>query len=165
VRAQGHALECRLYAEDPDHDDRPAPGRVIHYAAPEGPGIRFDSGVAAGSEVTVHYDPMLAKLVTWGPDRDEAMQRLRVALRETVVLGVTTNLSRLQAIVDHPAFRAGTVHTGFIEEHLAASAPPACPPPEAVAAAHAALQLSRTAPGSPEATTDPWETLGPWRLA
>jgi 3-methylcrotonyl-CoA carboxylase alpha subunit len=165
VRAQDHALECRLYAEDPDHDDRPAPGRVLHYAAPEGPGIRFDSGVAAGSEVTVHYDPMLAKLVTWGRNRDEAVQRMRAALRETVVLGVTTNLARLQAIVDHPAFRAGALHTGFIEEHLAAPAPPACPPPEAVAAAHAALQLGRTAPGSAEATADPWETLGPWRLA
>jgi 3-methylcrotonyl-CoA carboxylase alpha subunit len=164
VRVQGHALECRLYAEDPDRDDRPAPGRVLHYAAPEGPGIRFDSGVAAGSEVTVHYDPMLAKLVTWGRDRDEAAQRMRAALRRTVVLGVTTNLARLQAIVDHPAFRAGALHTGFIEEHLAAPAPPAGPPPEAVAAALAAMRLSRTAP-SPEATTDPWEALGPWRLA
>jgi len=165
VRAQGHALECRLYAEDPDHDDRPAPGRVLHYSAPEGPGIRFDSGVAAGSEVTVYYDPMLAKLVTWGRDREEAVQRMHAALRRTVVLGVTTNLARLQAIVDHPAFRAGALHTGFIEEHLSAPAPPACPPAEAVAAAHAALKLSRAAPASPEAAPDPWDTTGPWRLA
>jgi 3-methylcrotonyl-CoA carboxylase alpha subunit len=165
VRAQGHALECRLYAEDPDHDDRPAPGRVLHYSAPEGPGMRFDSGVAAGSEVTVHYDPMLAKLVTWGRDRDEAVQRMRAGLRRTVVLGVATNLARLQAIVDHPAFRAGALHTGFIEEHLAGLAPLPGPPAEAVAAAHAALQLSRTAPASPEASSDPWETTGPWRLA
>ena len=118
VRAQGHALECRLYAEDPDHDDRPAPGRILHYAAPEGPGIRFDSGVAAGSEVTVHYDPMLAKLVTWGLDREEAVQRMRAALRRTVVLGVTTNLARLQAIVDHPAF-VGRLHgqPGVVDHH------------------------------------------------
>jgi acetyl/propionyl-CoA carboxylase alpha subunit len=90
---------------------------------------------------------------------------MHAALRRTVVLGVTTNLARLQAIVDHPAFRAGALHTGFIEEHLAGQAPPAGPPPEAVAAAHAAVRLSLTAPGSPEATADPWETLGPWRLA
>jgi len=161
VRPQGHALECRLYAEDPDHDDRPAPGRILHYAAPEGPGVRFDSGVATGSEVTVHYDPLLAKLVTWGRDRDEAVQRMRAALRRTVVLGVTTNLARLQAIVDHPAFRGGALHTGFIEEHLAGHTAPAVAPPEAVAAALAAVRLASPAPaGAP----DPWETLGPWRL-
>jgi 3-methylcrotonyl-CoA carboxylase alpha subunit len=164
VRAQGHALECRLYAEDPDHDDRPAPGRVLHHAAPEGPGIRFDSGVATGSDVTIHYDPLLAKLVTWGGDRDEAVQRMRAALRRTVVLGVTTNLARLQAIVGHPAFAAGDLHTGFIEEHLAGRAAAADPPPEAVAAARAAVGLSSDAGCSPEAP-DPWESLGPWRLA
>jgi 3-methylcrotonyl-CoA carboxylase alpha subunit len=163
VRAQGHALECRLYAEDPDHDDRPAPGRILHYAPPEGPGVRFDSGVALGSEVTVHYDPLLAKLVTWGRDRAEALQRMRAALRRTVVLGVTTNLARLQAIVDHPAFEAGDLHTGFIEEHLATHRAPSEPPAEAVAAALAAVRLSRGAPGSPEAPApDPWETLGAW---
>jgi 3-methylcrotonyl-CoA carboxylase alpha subunit len=164
LRAQGHALECRLYAEDPDHDDRPAPGRVLHYAPPEGPGVRFDSGVAAGSEVTVHYDPLLAKLVTWGRDRGEAVQRMRAALRQTVVLGVTTNLVRLQAIVDHPAFREGALHTGFIEEHLAGHTAPNCPPPEAVAAALAALGPTRPAPGpAASAVPDPWATLGPWR--
>ena len=163
VRSQGHALECRLYAEDPDEDDRPVPGRILHYAAPEGPGVRFDSGVATGSEVTVHYDPMLAKLVTWGRDRAEALQRLRAALRRTVVLGVTTNLARLQAIADHPAFEAGELHTGFIDEHLAGHRAPAEPPPEAVAAALAALGRSRPAPSSPEAAApDPWETLGVW---
>jgi 3-methylcrotonyl-CoA carboxylase alpha subunit len=166
VRAQGHALECRLYAEDPDHDDRPAPGRVLHHAPPEGPGVRFDSGVATGSDVTVHYDPMLAKLVTWGHDRDEAVQRMRAALRRTVVLGVTTNLARLQAIVDHPAFRAGALHTGFIEEHLAGSTAPAVPPPEAELAAVAAMRLGRGTPSAPETTApDPWETLGGWRQA
>ena len=165
VRAQGHALECRLYAEDPDHDDRPAPGRILHHAAPEGPGIRFDSGVATGSDVTVHYDPLLAKLVAWGGDRDEAVQRMRAALRRTVVLGVTTNLARLQAIVDHPAFAAGDLHTGFIEEHVAGRATAADPPPEAVAAARAAVRLSRDAGCSPEIAADPWESLGPWRLA
>ncbi|HEY2945056.1 MAG TPA: biotin carboxylase N-terminal domain-containing protein [Vicinamibacteria bacterium] len=165
VCAQGHALECRLYAEDPDHDDRPSPGRILHQADPDGPGVRFDSGVATGSEVTVHYDPLLAKLVTWGRDRDEAVQRMRAALRRTVVLGVTTNLARLQAIVDHPAFRAGALHTGFIDEHLAGATLPVGPPPEALAAAHTALRLDGAGRASGDAAPDPWETLGPWRLA
>jgi 3-methylcrotonyl-CoA carboxylase alpha subunit len=166
VRAQGHALECRLYAEDPDHDDRPAPGRILHHAPPEGPGVRFDAGVASGSDVTVHYDPMLAKLVTWGHDRDEAVERMRAALRRTVILGVTTNLARLQAIVDHPAFHAGALHTGFIEEHLAGAKAPAEPPPEAEAAARAAMGLTRGTPGAAAAPApDPWESLGGWRQA
>jgi 3-methylcrotonyl-CoA carboxylase alpha subunit len=165
VAGRGHALECRLYAEDPDHDDLPSPGRILHLAAPEGPGIRFDSGIATGSEVTVHYDPLLAKLVTWGFDRGEAIERMAAALRRTVVLGVVTNLARLQAVVGNRAFRNGDVHTGFLDEHLREAAAPACPPPEAVAAAASALHRSRRDP-RPHATKapDPWHALGPWRL-
>ena len=77
---RGHALECRLYAEDPQNDDLPSPGRVLHLSEPEGPGIRVDSGLDAGSEVTVHYDPLLAKVITWGRDRPEAIERMRDAL-------------------------------------------------------------------------------------
>jgi 3-methylcrotonyl-CoA carboxylase alpha subunit len=162
VRALGHGLECRLYAEDPDHDDRPAPGRILHLVEPAGPGVRFDTGVATGSEVTVHYDPMLAKLVTWGHDRAEAMERMSAALRQAVVLGVTTNLSRLQAIVDHPAFRAGALHTGFIEEHLSGGSASAEPPPDAVAAALAAVRLAPRSSTGNGAAPDPWEALGSW---
>jgi len=166
VLGRGHALECRLYAEDPEHDDRPSPGRIIHLSAPEGPHVRFDSGVATGSEVSIHYDPMLAKIVSWGRDRGEAVAGMAAALRRTVVLGVATNLARLQAIVDHPAFRAGELHTGFIDEHLRAVVPPACPPPEALAAVAAALQRIRPAAsrGAAPAAPDPWTALGRWRL-
>jgi len=150
---------------DPDNNDLPSPGRILHLAAPEGPGIRFDSGIATGSEVTVHYDPLLAKLVTWGWDRGEAMERMAAALRRTAVLGVVTNLARLQAVVGHPAFRKGDLHTGFLDEHLRAPAAPACPPPEAVAAAVAALHRSRPDPRPrPARAPDPWDALGPWRL-
>ena len=165
VAGRGHALECRLYAEDPDHDDLPSPGRILHVAAPEGPGIRFDSGIAAGSEVTVHYDPLLAKLVTWGWSRGEAIERMAAALRRTSVLGVVTNLARLQAVVGHPAFRKGDFHTGFLDEHLRETTAPACPPPEAVAAAVAALHRSRPLPRArATAAPDPWDVLGHWRL-
>jgi 3-methylcrotonyl-CoA carboxylase alpha subunit len=170
VVARGHALECRLYAEDPERDDLPSPGRVLHFAEPDGPGVRFDAGIAAGSEVTVHYDPLLAKLVTWGADRDEAVARMADALARTAVLGVVTNLARLRAIVEHPAFRAGDLHTGFIEEHLRELTPRRCPPPLAIAAAAAALALratngrGRATSGADRTASDPWSELGGWRL-
>ncbi len=165
VVRRGHALECRLYAEDPQRDDLPSPGRVLHLSEPEGPGVRVDSGLDVGSEVTVHYDPLLSKIVTWGRDRIEATERMRDALRRTVVLGVVTNLPRLRAIVEHPAFEAGELHTGFIEEHLPELTPSPCPPPEALAAVAAALGLARDGRTSARrAAPDPWESLGPWRL-
>jgi acetyl/propionyl-CoA carboxylase alpha subunit len=165
---RGHALECRLYAEDPERDDLPSPGRILHLSEPEGPGIRVDSALAVGSEVTVHYDPLLSKIVTWGFDRREALERMRDALGRTVVLGVVTNLARLRAIVEHPAFEAGEVHTGFIEEHLRELAPRPCPPLEAVAAVAAFLSGHRRGgagePGPGRVAPDPWASLGPWRL-
>jgi 3-methylcrotonyl-CoA carboxylase alpha subunit len=164
VRAHGHALECRLYAEDPDRDDLPSPGRILLLAPPEGPGVRFDAGVETGSEVSVHYDPLLAKLVTWGRDRTESVARMRAALADTAVLGVTTNLARLRAIVEHPAFAAGELHTGFIDEHLRELSPAAGPPPEALAAALLALGTASPAAAGPRPVPDPWASLGGWRL-
>jgi 3-methylcrotonyl-CoA carboxylase alpha subunit len=167
VVARGHALECRLSAEDPRHGDLPSPGRILHFAPPDGPGVRFDGGIASGSEVTVHYDPLLGKIITWGATRAESIERMADALRRTVVLGVVTNLERLQAIVEHPAFRAGDLHTGFLEEHLAAVEAASCPPAEALAALGLALPqpgtAARSGAGAPRAA-DPWATLGPWRL-
>jgi 3-methylcrotonyl-CoA carboxylase alpha subunit len=165
VVGRGHAVECRLYAEDPWKDDLPSPGRVLHLAEPEGPGVRVDSGLDAGSEVTVHYDPLLAKVITWGRGRPEAIERMSDALRRTVVLGVTTNLPRLRAIVAHPAFLAGDLDTGFIERNLRDLVPSACPPIEAIAAVAAALSTSRPrrADGR-RAAPDPWASLGRWRL-
>ena len=167
VVRRGHALECRLYAEDPERDDLPSPGRILHLSEPEGPGIRVDSALAVGSEVTVHYDPLLSKVVTWGLDRREALERMRDALRRTVVLGVVTNLARLRAIVEHPAFEAGELHTGFIEQHLQQLAPCPCPPLEAVAAVAAALSGRGGGAGGARpgrVVPDPWVNLGPWRL-
>jgi 3-methylcrotonyl-CoA carboxylase alpha subunit len=165
LTTRGHALECRLYAEDPDRDDAPSPGPILHLSAPSGPGVRVDAGVATGSEVTIHYDPLLAKVVTSGARREESIERMAAALRETVVLGVATNHGRLRAIVDHPAFRGGALHTGFLDEHFAEAASAACPPAEAVAAAVAALQrAARTTPGGQAAAPDPWTALGGWRL-
>jgi 3-methylcrotonyl-CoA carboxylase alpha subunit len=167
IAPRGHALECRVYAEDPDNDDLPSPGRILLCVPPVAPGVRFDAGVETGSAVTVHYDPLLAKLVTHGPDRGFAIARMRAALRETVVLGVRTNLARLQAILEHPEFVAGRLHTGFLEEHKQALAVREPLSDDALAAAAAALSLSngRPARGEPRREAeDPWSRLGPWRL-
>jgi acetyl/propionyl-CoA carboxylase alpha subunit len=167
---RGHAFEARLYAEDPDRGDLPAAGRVLHYAPPEGPGVRFDSGIALGSSVPVFYDPLLAKLVTWGRDREEARQRLVDALKRTVVLGVATNLARLDAIAAHPAFRAGELHTGFLDEHLRETKSPPAPPLAFAAAALARLLAGRIAAAGANGSNgagpaaDPFASLGGWRL-
>jgi acetyl/propionyl-CoA carboxylase alpha subunit len=165
VVGRGHALECRLYAEDPWRDHLPSPGRVLHLAAPEGPGIRFDSGIAAGSEVSTHYDPLLAKVITWGRDRTESIERMAEALSRTAILGVTTNLALLRAIVAHPAFVAGALHTGFLDDNLADLPRPECPPPRVLSAALTASRLGRPgATGTGKAMPDPWELAGAWRL-
>jgi len=166
IRPRGHALECRLYAEDPERGDLPSPGRLLAWSMPEGPGVRVDAGVDSGSDVTVHYDPLLAKIVTWGASRPESLQRMTDALTRAVALGVTTNLSRLRAIVAHPAFLAGELHTGFLEQHFGAALPVEAPPREALAAVAAALVVeprSATGPGS-RAAADPWAEVGGWRL-
>ncbi len=112
----GHAIEARLYAEDPARGFLPATGRLDHLRFPEtGPHVRVDSGVKLGDAVTVHYDPLLAKLVVWGEDRPVALRRLSAALAGTQAVGVTTNLAFLAAVAAHPAFAAGEVDTGFID--------------------------------------------------
>ncbi len=166
VVPRGHAIEVRLYAEDPAHNFFPSPGPILAWREPAGPGVRVDSGVVAGTVVPVDYDPMLAKISAWAADRATAVRRLRVALEETVVLGPTTNLGFLLDVLAHPAFLAGDTHTGFLTEHLADWRPAG---PDATAAAiAAAIALSRpaapSAGGERAAAPTPWETLGAWRL-
>ncbi len=129
VRLRGHALECRVYAEDPAAGFLPSTGLLLMFDPPRGPGVRVDTGVVAGDEVTVHYDPMLAKLVTSGETRREAIDRGLWALQRFPVLGVTTNIAFLARAVDHPAFRSGELSTDFVAEHLASgiAAPTALP--------------------------------------
>ncbi|WP_181700124.1 acetyl/propionyl/methylcrotonyl-CoA carboxylase subunit alpha [Chthonobacter albigriseus] len=115
VRCQGHAVEARLYAEDPDRDFVPQVGRLRRLAFPDG--VRIDAGVEVGDTVSHHYDPMIAKLIAHGPDREGALARLSAALDATKVVGVTTNRRLLARIVDHPAFRSARFDTGFIDRH------------------------------------------------
>jgi len=116
VRARGHALECRVYAEDPARGFLPSPGRIEWVAEPQGPGIRVDSGITSGYEVPPHYDPMLAKLSVWAMDREGARRRMVTALREYVIEGIVSNIPFMIRILQHPEFAAGRTHTHFIEE-------------------------------------------------
>lgn len=116
LRQDGHAIECRIYAEDPERGFLPSVGRIEQYVPPVAPFVRVDSGVMQGSEVTVHYDPMLAKLIVWGRTREEAYDRMAWSLKRFVILGVTTNVEFLAALVRHPDVRAGSVHTQFLQE-------------------------------------------------
>ncbi len=113
---RGHAIEMRLYAEDPA-SGLPSIGRIEVFELPRAPGVRLDSGIVSGSEVTVHYDPMLAKLIVFGEDRASALERLRWALDRWAVLGVETNLPLLRAIAAHPDFAAGRTFTDFLTKH------------------------------------------------
>lgn len=158
VALRGHALECRLYAEDPAAGFLPATGRLGVFTVPRGPGLRLDTGVETGDEVTIHYDPMLAKLIAGGQTRHEALARGLWALRRAAVLGVTTNLAFLAAIVSHPAFVAGELSTDFLQRHQVAE------PAATASHRHAALLLAALWQATvPPAPRD--EPFDPWRSA
>ncbi|MGO8948623.1 MAG: acetyl/propionyl/methylcrotonyl-CoA carboxylase subunit alpha [Ktedonobacterales bacterium] len=117
VSRRGHAIEVRLYAEDPANNYLPSTGRLQYFQPPHAPGIRVDTGVAGGDEISVHYDPMLAKLIVYGPDRAAAIERLRWALDHCAVLGVATNMPLLRAIAGEADFVAGLTSTAYLETH------------------------------------------------
>lgn len=119
ITLRGHAIECRLYAEDPDNNFLPSPGLIREYRAPSGPGIRVDDGVYSGWTVPNEYDPMLAKLIAWGNDRTEAIQRLRGAVAETYATGIKTNLSLFAKILASPEFVRGEIYTRWLDNFLA----------------------------------------------
>jgi 3-methylcrotonyl-CoA carboxylase alpha subunit len=114
---RGHAIEMRLYAEDPEHNFLPSTGTVTCFVKPEGPGIRVDSGVESGDEITQFYDPMIAKLITYGEDRPAAIARMQAALQQSAVFGVRTNTLLLYAIATHPVFQEGDTYTNFLDEY------------------------------------------------
>jgi acetyl-CoA carboxylase biotin carboxylase subunit len=117
---RGHAIECRIYAEDPDHNFLPSPGRILQLRAPSGPGIRDDSGASAGLDVPIFYDPMISKLVSWAEDRSAAIARMRRALDEYLVTGIKTTVPFFRWLLVQPEFVTGDFHTAFLDEVLAA---------------------------------------------
>ena len=129
IQLRGHAIECRIYAEDPDNNFFPSPGKITSLRDASGPGIRLDSGVYQGWTVPLDYDPMLAKLVAFAPTREAAIERMLRALDETFVGGIATNLPLFQRLLHDPEFRAARIHTGYLDRLLK----PVEPSPEAAA--------------------------------
>ena len=167
----GHAIEARVYAEDPSRDFLPSTGTLTHLRPPaESPHVRIDTGVREGDAVTIHYDPMIAKLIVWDSDRAGAVRRLRAALAEYQVVGVTTNLPFLGAVAAHPAYGAGELDTRFIERHRAGLLGEAVPASDAVLAIACLDVLLRRASGAEEAARashdphSPWHRTDGWRL-
>ena len=158
VAPRGHAIECRVYAEDPAADYLPQAGTIAAYHEPAGPGIRVDSGVGRGSDVPVHYDPLLAKLAATGRTRERARQRAHAALGELAVLGLRTNIGLLRRVLAHDAFVAGDVHTGFLAEH--AEALLQTEPDEALVAAVAAAVSAAGTGNGPAADMDTGSAAG-----
>jgi acetyl-CoA carboxylase biotin carboxylase subunit len=161
VAFSGHAIEVRIYAEDADAGFIPATGKLLKVRFPSGDGIRVDHGVLEGQEIGAAFDPMIAKLVTHGATRDEAIDRMCRALEETVILGPITNIDFLRRVVDHPEFRAGRIHTGFLTLHKATLAAALASPDQekllavAAALAHPDFDLNFATPA-------PLDGMGAW---
>jgi acetyl-CoA carboxylase biotin carboxylase subunit len=165
LHQRGHAIECRVYAEDPSAGYLPQAGRILLYRPPARPGVRLDTGVAEGSDVTVHYDPMIAKVIAHAETRQAAIDRMRAALADFRILGVPTNMAFLLAVLDSAAFRAGRITTAYLDEDGAElAAAPAMPAAAFAAAVVHADAARRPVPADPrQASVDPWAGLGGWR--
>ncbi|MBA3270605.1 MAG: hypothetical protein H0T71_08825, partial [Acidobacteria bacterium] len=163
---RGHAIECRIYAEDPAQNFLPQAGRLLVYREPHGPGIRIDAGVVEGSEVSVFYDPMLAKLIVTAENRVQAIARTTAALRQFIVLGIHTNIAFLLALFQHPRFIAGDIDTGFLDaegavlrEYMNRGMPEAV---LAAALAHSEGIPDQSTRGALPASSDPFDTVTGW---
>ncbi|MFM9693471.1 acetyl-CoA carboxylase biotin carboxylase subunit [Streptomyces europaeiscabiei] len=161
VRLTGHAVEARICAEDPSRGFLPSGGTILRLREPDGDGVRTDSGLTEGTEVGSLYDPMLSKVIAYGPDRPTALRRLRAALAETVTLGVQTNAGFLRRLLAHPAVVAGELDTGLVEREVEALV--STEVPEAVYEAAAAVRLDGLRPRG-DGWTDPFSVPNGWRL-
>lgn len=164
---RGHAIECRLYAEDPSNNFLPATGPLLRFHEPKGPGVRVDSGYSSGDEISIHYDPLIAKVITYAENRTAAIRKMQSTLKETVLLGLTTNWQFLQDVLADPEFGDGQVYTTWVEDNFEGWQLPQCelPPEVLIAAALTQFQI----PGSPDhrasAGKQKKDPYSPWRVA
>jgi acetyl/propionyl-CoA carboxylase alpha subunit len=167
LRQRGHAIEARVYAEDPSNGFLPQAGRIQLHREPHMPGVRVDSGVTEGETVSVHFDPLLSKVIASAETRKLAVERLIAALRDYPILGIRTNIPFLLKVLDHPRFRAGAMDTGFLDEEGAALAAAGSDgiPAVVLAAVGAHRQATGTRPERGEGGDDwdPWARFRGWR--
>jgi len=166
---RGHAIECRIYAEDPENDFLPSFGKILFVKEPSGPGIRNDSGLYSGLEVTMHYDPILAKLICWAESRESARRRSIQALSDYAILGIKTQISYLKDLLSHPEFTAGNTQTDFIPKNMSEwKAKRENEKFKEIALIAGALQsIDKTSSRVKMAKTtgfDPWLSLGKWEI-
>ena len=171
IQPRGHAIECRIYAEDPYRNFIPSTGTLLRWRPPSGPGIRLDSGVVQGQEVSSYYDPMLAKLVAWAPNRNLSLRRMELALSQFLVLGVVTNIPLLRSVIAHLQFQRGEYDTGFLEWNPAVTVPAIREGTQTLARALAAWVAGRPSTPLPSGPREdepgragPWQSVGQQRL-
>lgn len=170
LRQSGHAIECRIYAEDAESDFMPSSGKIQYLKKPYGPGVRYDCGVYQGADAPVFYDPILAKLIVWGADREEARKRMILALKDNVILGVKTSIGFIIDTLEHPEFIAGNTFTNFIEKNFKLKREVDADDLNAALAGLAAYrrlnakQFSSDGEFSKEQPS-PWDTIGKWEIA
>jgi len=164
IHQRGHAIECRIYAEDPANRFLPSLGKILFMKNPEGPGVRVDSGIYSGYEVDMFYDPILAKLIVWGEDRQIARRRMVEALSDYIVMGIKTTIPFLKDVIQNPDFILGETATDFIAKNFSdwtESESKKLLQPALIAAAI----KTKNKPESKEKTmSSPWYTLGMWRI-
>ncbi len=167
---RGHAIECRIYAEDGENNFMPSIGSIIHYTEPSGPGVRVDSGVMAGTEVSIDYDPIMAKLIVHAPDRKSAIVKMIDALHNYKILGVKTSKRFMVDVLSHKEFIEGHTYTDFIEKHMNGREIDAADFKE-LATALAAVEAMATSTvvaggsnGNTSATASPWQSIGDWQI-
>jgi len=172
LQQRGHAIECRIYAEDPANNFLPSSGKILAYREPSGPGVRVDGGVYNGWNVPLFYDPILAKLIVWAETRELACARMVNALRDYVILGINTSVPFLRDVISHPRFRDGDTTTGFVKKYFDGWKE-GKPGPEVLALAMAAAALGGLdrprgglsgARREADGAASPWLSLGNWRI-
>jgi acetyl-CoA carboxylase biotin carboxylase subunit len=169
LRQHGHAIECRIYAEDALNNFLPSSGKLLFYREPTGPFIRVDTGVYSGVDVSVYYDPILSKLIVWGENRSDALERMKKALDNYILLGVTTSIPYLKAILEHEKFISGETFTDFIPTYMSEWKPPEVSG-DSLKAALVSVVLNemnqKAAPfeGMEQEMPSPWKTIGKWEI-
>jgi acetyl-CoA carboxylase biotin carboxylase subunit len=170
LEQKGHAIECRIYAEDPFNNFLPSAGKVFFLREPSGPGVRHDCGIYSGCDIPIFYDPILAKLIVWAENREMSCQRMINALDDYVILGIQTTIGFLKDVIAHPQFQAGETTTSFIEKYFAQWGGKEKPEEARMIAALASAFDSQSKSFGPQVLTardvapSPWQTLGKWRL-